>query len=64
VQRHECELVGGGVGPGDRRDERQRGERHGHLEETATGRAATPVEHGEEHTADHGAHEGELGEVD
>jgi hypothetical protein len=41
VQRHERELGGDLVGPGDRRDAGQRGERHGRLEEAATGRAAT-----------------------
>ena len=43
VKRHERELGGGVVGPGDRRHAGQRGERHGRLEEAATGRAATPV---------------------
>jgi hypothetical protein len=37
VQRHERELGGGVVGPGDRRDARQRGERHGRLRKRRRG---------------------------
>jgi hypothetical protein len=47
--------------PGDRRDARQRAERHGRLAEAATGGATAPVEQREDHPAGHGAEEGHLG---
>jgi hypothetical protein len=62
VQRHERDL-GGGAGPGDRRNTRHRGQRHGRLADAATGRAGTAVEHREERTADHGAQQRHLGEA-
>ena len=63
MQSNQGDLAGGRVcergreGAGDRR------EAGGYLDEPPAGGRAAPVQHGEEHTADDGGDEGDLGEA-